>query len=92
VRDVQGYPRQAEGRATIRGVAVYWICGSSNAYTITLVTSDRGHFGKAGYLYSDGPIVRKTGDAYSDVEAPGDLWMLGEQVAPNWWTVMNNLN
>ena len=92
IREVRSHPGQAEGHAYFNGVAVYWTCVATNTYTVTLVTADGGHLGKAGYLYSDGPLVRKTGDSYTDVDAPGDLWMLGIEVAPHWWTVSNNLN
>ena len=34
----------------------------------------------------------RKGDPYSNVEAPGDLWMIGPQVAPHWWVITNNLN
>ena len=42
---------------------------------------------KAGYLFTDQPPTRAEGDPYSNVRAPGDLWMLEEQVAPHWWAI-----
>lgn len=58
---------------------------------ITLVTADWGHYGKAGYLFTDQPPVRVDGDPYGDVRAPGDLWMLEGQVGPRWWVISNHL-
>jgi hypothetical protein len=64
---------------------------AAGQYTITLVTADWGHAGKAGYLFSDQPPTRIEGDPYCNVGAPGDLWMLETQVAPHWWTISNHL-
>lgn len=61
-------------------------------YQIALTTFDLGHFGKAGYLFSDTTPVRIDGDPYCDVEAPGDLWMLAERVGPRWWVITNHLH
>jgi hypothetical protein len=59
--------------------------------TITLVTADWGHLGKAGYLFTEAEPVPVEGDPYCDVDAPGDLWKLGAHVAPHWWLLSNNL-
>jgi hypothetical protein len=64
---------------------------AAGQYSITIVTADWGHRGKAGYLFADQPPTRIEGDPYSNVRAPGDLWMLEGQVAPHWWMISNHL-
>jgi len=69
-------PPSLEGRITATRT-------KNKAYSITIVTLDRGHFGKAGYVYSDG--------AYKDIDAPGDLWSRDKKINSRWWTVFNDL-
>lgn len=72
-------------------IEVYSRRDGAGHFEMTLVTTDWGHAGKSGYLFSDQPPTPVEGDPYSNVSAPGDLWMLENQVAPHWWVISNNL-
>ena len=94
VREAKLFPPPPEykpGHFVKGSTKVYYARKPTNIYTITLVTADWGHAGKAGYLYCDQVPIPTTGDPYSNVEAPGDLWMLEKQVAPHWWIISNHL-
>jgi hypothetical protein len=94
VREAKSQPPISEGRTghlVIGGIPAFFVRDTAGNYSVTLVTADRGHFGKAGYLYSDLPPVRRANDPYCNVEAPGDLWMLEGQAAPHWWIVSSDL-
>jgi hypothetical protein len=95
VREAKRLPQPPEakiGHFAKGSTKVYYARSPANAHTVTLVTADWGHAGMAGYLYCDQVPTPTVGDPYSNVEAPGDLWMLGEQVAPHWWIISNHLN
>jgi len=83
---------EQSGQMAMYGIDAYYKRLSTNHYTITLVTADWGHVGSAGYLYVDQSPVRITGDPYQNVDAPGDLWMCGRQVAPHWWVISCHLH
>jgi hypothetical protein len=61
-------------------------------YIISIVTSDNGHFGTAGYIFSDAPLKPIQGDSYTSTDAPGDLSFLEKRINDNWWTAYNNLH
>ena len=85
---------KTEGRTTplmIDGTRVFFRKDADGNYSVTIVTADWRHVGMAGYLYSENPPKRITGDSYRNVDAPGDAWMLERQVAPKWWVVSNHL-
>ena len=84
-------PEYKVGHFVKGSTKVYYARKPTNTYTITLVTADWGHIGMAGYLYCDQVPTLTIGDPYSNVEAPGDLWMLEKQVAPHWWIISNHL-
>jgi hypothetical protein len=93
VREAKQIPPPGEkpGHFVKGSTTVYYARTPSNLYTITLVTADWGHIGRAGYLYCDQLPMPVVGDPYSNVDAPGDLWMLEKQIAPHWWVLSNHL-
>ena len=86
---LSGDPR---GQMVSDGITAHYERSESNQYTITLVTADWGHAGSVGFLYADQPPIRISRDPYQNVDAPGDLWTLGPQVAQRWWVVSCDLH
>ncbi len=85
------HPSEASTKQLIEGCEVCGTRSEDGKYTITIKTCDWGHLGMFGYLYADAPPASKN-DPYSDIDAPGELWMKGDRLNNNWWTVYNNLN
>lgn len=74
--------QQAEGNS-MEGKVTVWL-PEKERYQITLVTSDQGHRGAFGYVYSDVPMNRA-----SRLGGP-DLIFLREPLNAHWWIAYND--
>ena len=94
VTEVKSIPisSTSEVSTTIRGWPVDFKKDHAGNYTIAITVHDYGHAGCVGYLYSDGPFKYISGNNYTNIEAPGDLWTTGEPVSAHWIVIECNLH
>jgi hypothetical protein len=85
-------PPSTQVSTKIQMLPVSYTRDPAGNYAISITTCDWGHAGCSGYLYSDGPFKPITGDPYTNIHAPGDLWTSSTQITAHWIVITCNLH